>query len=803
MIDENTPQGTAVAPQGTAVAPQGTAVAPQGTAVAPQGTAVAPQGTAVAPQGTAVAPQGTAVAPAAPAVDGKVMASGTEARLVDQGDGKILKLYNPGFKCNAKVLPLVQSLKGKGYVVDLFDFGTGTFDGRKCDFELMEKCAAGAASGFDVRGNKDAVLAIVVRTALNLAACHKAGFIHKDIKPANILIRNKEKWDCVLCDFGIADILEKGGKVSTIQSRTPIYAAPEVYDSGNVAVIDGRTYCQLTPAADFYSLGMTALCLWYGEKAFLSRESEMAIQKVKGNIKVPAEIPDPLNKIIRGLLVKDPTRRWGIDEIKRAMKGEDVPVYEGGMEIIFNGAKNQVAHSTQELAALMLSDPDLGIRYLYSGKISEWLSSRPELQLEIDKLVEKDYPKNRVIGFACTLHLLNPLYDLNLCCDPKNPEYAMTGAAIGRKLNQAYEIWWGKFGADRKAMNAGWDSDCKKQFRGPDFVYDLVSGFDAYSSKSYLVWFLTHKGKRFDEQLKWLKYCLDFSSREFKKKAGPKDDAYRVQTAMMKTIVGFGHTPTYSGGNLGIRGFLAVQYHENPNIDMKPKYTYEKLLGQYLAKYREAVPGCLEGVRYDKARRIASDTADEAMNGDPKLMARVHIQRIIGIILVGIPALFLLVSFADRIMNGGTAWAWIFGILTFALFILYVLRLLFAGGWTRIKKLKTMPGFEELTMEPLYFAFNNDNSFTSSLEMSVDRQGRQAAHDALTHRRNLTVAFTLIFWLLVVVYSFASKAADNAAAEREATEQVQAATSVGDASKGSDSAKAVKPKKMKRGIIYD
>ena len=437
-----TPQGSAIDPEALQYTPQGSAIDPEALQYTPQGSAIDPQALQYTPQGSAIDPQALQPQPdAKPKSEAAHSASGSEGELVIRDDGTALKRYKPGFKCNAKILEKVKAMSGKGYVADVIDYGTMDFDGTLCDFELMKYYPLGAAAKYDLRGNVKAITRIVAKIALCLDACHKNGFIHKDVKPANILITNKDTWECVLCDFGFADALENG-KVSTIQNRTPIYAAPEVYDPSNVAVIGGKTYCTLTPASDFYSLGMTALSLWKGEKSLYAREAELAIEKRNDKIKVDKDIPDPLNRIIRGLLVRDPAHRWGFDEIRRTVQEkEDVPVYAGGFEVIFNGQKNQVANSPEELAAFMLKDQKLAKSYLYSGQVSKWLEKRPEMKIEIDRIVEKDFPKDETSGMLCALHILNPLYDLNLRT-PDNPGYAMTGEAIGAVLNEAYNIFY-------------------------------------------------------------------------------------------------------------------------------------------------------------------------------------------------------------------------------------------------------------------------------------------------------------------------------------------------------------------------
>ena len=750
---------------------------PKGSAKTPQETASMPQSTASMPQETASMPQETASAP----VEGSLY-SGAQADLIVQ-KGKILKLYKPGCSYNAAVLSLVKKLKGKGFVVDLYDYGTMDYGGQQRAFELMEYCPEGAVSALNLRGRKDQILKIVQKVAEALDACHRAGFIHKDVKPANILIRDKASWDCVLCDFGIADVLDHG-KANTQQSRTPIYAAPEVYE--HTVTIDNKTYCELTPAADFYSLGMTILCLWLGESTFRNKEQVLAKQKVYEGIVVPIDMPDPLYTITRGLLVKDPVHRWGLKEITEFLGGKKVDIYDehqqGGLNIIFNSSKNQIAHSPEELAAFMAEDMNLAIKYLYSGKITKWLEHIPELQIEIENIVEKEFPNDQKMGLLAAIHTLNPFYDLQLCCDLHNPDYAMTGATLGKALNQAYDHFYTRNDADMLAFR-------------------IVKSFENGNDTDYLPWFLDHKGNRFAQQRKWFDYCVK-GDRKNSKKAGPKDAEYLHQVAMMKTIVGFGAMPEYrlsrTGEVLkdlddlriapkkellydlqhdkGIRGWLAVLCHENPNVDLKPKYTYEKLLEKYLQLIGTIDSNDPSFVRFHQAQEEAQSITATAKNKIRETWSTSLIQKILAIVLAFIPLTILLVRIILNIIDNPTldvSGGWtdylfyglgivaaaitffvsdsdgclipiivgaiasiiitfllsLLGVIALYIFALIVLGVLifcsfpllfdYSRHRTKIKSV-THPGFEELTLEPLYFAFNNEKKFDSSLNGAVD-----------------------------------------------------------------------------------
>lgn len=349
--------------------------------------------------------------------------AGSEAELFVVSDGQVryaLKLFRSGYPSNDKVIPLVRTLCGRGLIADIYD--TGVLEGRK--FELMEYCPHGAASAIDLRGNENAILAITIKTAIAIDACHKAGFVHKDIKPANILIEDPASYDSVICDFGIADIL-KDGRVTTVQTRTPTYAAPELYDTQKaIGNVDGRFLFEITGKADYYSLGMTILCLWYGEGAFRAKETEMAATKLTTGIGIPSDMPDKLATIARGLLIRNPAKRWDLEEIERYLNGEEVSTDEGeiieDLNIVFDAGRHKMANSPEELALCMMEDTDLGEKYLYKGKIHDWLAGRPELQDPLEDIVEKRFPHDRFFGLLAALFVLDPALSFPLCGSPRS-----------------------------------------------------------------------------------------------------------------------------------------------------------------------------------------------------------------------------------------------------------------------------------------------------------------------------------------------------------------------------------------------
>lgn len=647
-------------PQETAVAPQKTAIAPQKTAVAPQKTAVAPQKTAVAPQKTAVAqpPKITLTPP--PSTDASI-SSGAEAdiRTVDRGGRRFaLKEYHEGFHPNVKVNDALKHLGGKGLVADIFETGR-TPEGR--EYELMEYIPGGSLARYDLRGNAPAITTIVLRAAIALDAIHRSRVIHKDIKPANILVKDSTIWNCVLCDFGISDIMNSDGKAITKQSRTPIYAAPEIYDPACAkARIDGVDLFEMSPAADFYSLGMTALCLWSGEEAFLAEEEKMAIEKLSHGIRPPQDMPERLRNIVSGLLKKNPSERWRLKDIEQSLGGH-------------------------------------------------W----------------------------AVMHTLNPLSDVKLNANPHSKDYAMTGESIGAFLNKVY-LW--QF-ADAKAP-----ADAK-------LCQAVVDSFSEYEG-SYMQLFFNSKGDRFADQDSWMEYCCDWDSDDNAGKAGPQDEETRLEISMMKTIKGFGFTPYYEfendtvtsleelesvddydkkyGLSHGLKGWLAVQYHEDPDADLSEGYAYESLLEDYLIELESIDPKTEECGFFRYACDKADELEMEINRTQKKNRGRTIAQTILDIVLVVLPLVFIIVWTLCSLKAEAKFIYWpLLAAVVFQL-VANVVRVLFkkysytvmlAAGGPRtdltvsglIKGKKADIGMEELVVEPLYYAFSDDNDFDSSL----------------------------------------------------------------------------------------
>ena len=151
-------------------------------------------------------------------------------------------------------------------------------------------------------------LRLAVGVASALAQVHGRGLIHKDIKPANILVDSVtgQAW---LTGFGIASRLPRERQVPAppeVIAGTLAYMAPEQ---------TGRMNRSIDSRSDLYALGVTLYQMLTGELPFAATDPmewvhcHIARQPVRPNERVP-RIPRPLSAIVMKLLAKNAEDRY-------------------------------------------------------------------------------------------------------------------------------------------------------------------------------------------------------------------------------------------------------------------------------------------------------------------------------------------------------------------------------------------------------------------------------------------------------------------------------------------------------------
>jgi eukaryotic-like serine/threonine-protein kinase len=142
-------------------------------------------------------------------------------------------------------------------------------------------------------------LDLLGQVAAGLAAAHAAGVVHRDVKPANLLVRRDGT--VKITDFGIAwsaanaTVTRTGHVVGTAQ-----YLAPEL--------VQGQ---KATPAVDVYSWGTVAYECLTGRRPFDGPDPvEVAMRRVSETpTPLPADVPAPVRELVERTLTTDPAAR--------------------------------------------------------------------------------------------------------------------------------------------------------------------------------------------------------------------------------------------------------------------------------------------------------------------------------------------------------------------------------------------------------------------------------------------------------------------------------------------------------------
>ncbi|HEY0153993.1 MAG TPA: protein kinase [Longimicrobium sp.] len=193
-------------------------------------------------------------------------------------------------------------------VVTVYDVGTDP--DLELDFLVMELLRGEDLSRRLARPERletPAAVRILRDTAHGIAAGHRGGLIHRDVKPANIFLAEHEREErfrvCVL-DFGIARIRDAEQSLTKLTRGaaplSPRYASPEQLQ-------DVR---DLSPASDVYSLGVIGYELLTGERPF---DPEQIRLLTRGDAAAPPSfdaIPAQVEPIIRRAMELDPERRF-------------------------------------------------------------------------------------------------------------------------------------------------------------------------------------------------------------------------------------------------------------------------------------------------------------------------------------------------------------------------------------------------------------------------------------------------------------------------------------------------------------
>ncbi|WP_084779650.1 serine/threonine-protein kinase [Planobispora rosea] len=195
---------------------------------------------------------------------------------------------------------------------------------------------------------------IAVGTATALAAIHRAGVVHRDFKPGNVLLGMDGPR---VIDFGISRMMDTATTTGKIPFGTPAYMSPEQIKGESAG-----------PPADMFSWALTVAFAATGRHAFSADSYHAVLARILYGTPDLGPLTGPLREIVVACLAADPQERPGAEEVlgrlyghgDRATVSRPVPVRAGE-----NGGRTATAEmppvcaSTAEMLAVRASTAEM------------------------------------------------------------------------------------------------------------------------------------------------------------------------------------------------------------------------------------------------------------------------------------------------------------------------------------------------------------------------------------------------------------------------------------------------------------
>ena len=239
----------------------------------------------------------------------RMLARPAAIKLISPTEDDLVEARLKRFEREAQVTSRLRS----PHTVELYDFGVAADGAVYYAMELLDGVDLETLVRDDGPQAAERVIHILVQMCHSLHEAHRAGLVHRDIKPPNTFIcRYGEDWDFVkVLDFGLVSLQpqreasqsEKLTQDNSLQG-TPACMAPEmIVDPDNVG-----------PSADIYALGCVAYWLLAGRLVFEGASVvEVLADHIHAQPKPPsavqAGVPADLEALVLACLAKDPEKR--------------------------------------------------------------------------------------------------------------------------------------------------------------------------------------------------------------------------------------------------------------------------------------------------------------------------------------------------------------------------------------------------------------------------------------------------------------------------------------------------------------
>jgi serine/threonine protein kinase/predicted ATPase len=173
----------------------------------------------------------------------------------------------------------------------------------------------------------DRVRRVFAQLARGVAALHRMGKLHRDLKPGNVIVRRSGQ--VVVLDFGLVANLENtfqaqvgGAGLAPTLART---SATEGTICGTLSYMSPEQAQgeSLTPASDWYAVGVMLFQVLTGRLPFAGRQQDILYHKLESRplspLSLNPSVPHDLDRICNGLLERDPLARPSGQELLKEL----------------------------------------------------------------------------------------------------------------------------------------------------------------------------------------------------------------------------------------------------------------------------------------------------------------------------------------------------------------------------------------------------------------------------------------------------------------------------------------------------
>lgn len=273
-------------------------------------------------------------------------------------------------------------------LVTLFDAGTEPTDTGERAYLVMEVVDGSNLRDALLHGLDAAQIAhIGADIAEALHYVHGQGVVHRDVKPANILLTPGglpgRPVRAKLADFGIARLVDSSRLTSTgVVIGTASYLSPEQARGGEVG-----------PAADVYALGIVLLEALTGENPFPGTAVESASARLSREPHVPGALGHAWGSLLTAMTALDPDRRMPAAEVAVSAR-----------RIAETAGLNAADDETVPAAAASAPSPTAPTMAIpASTKATLRYPASPSEQRSIKAVPNDRSIPRRVIGIACAV----------------------------------------------------------------------------------------------------------------------------------------------------------------------------------------------------------------------------------------------------------------------------------------------------------------------------------------------------------------------------------------------------------------